>query len=55
MYKNTVVVHSTDEQEVVVSHEVKSPENQPQFSLAGANGAVVSLNKLLDRFQKVVF
>jgi len=26
------VVHSRDDQEVGVAHEVKSPENQPQFS-----------------------
>ena len=26
------MVHSTDDQEVGVAHEVKLPENQPQFS-----------------------
>jgi len=26
------VVHSKDNKEVDVAHEVKSPENQPQFS-----------------------
>ena len=26
------MVHSRDDQEVGVAHEVKSPENQPQFS-----------------------
>ena len=28
----TIVVHSRDDKEVGVAHEVKSPENQPQFS-----------------------
>jgi len=28
----TIVVHSRDDQEVGVAHEVKSSENQPQFS-----------------------
>jgi len=27
-----MVVHSRDSEEVGVTHEVKSPENQPQFS-----------------------
>jgi len=27
------VVHSRDDSEVGLTHEVKSPENQPQFSL----------------------
>jgi len=26
------VVHSRDDEEVDMAHEVKSPENQPQFS-----------------------
>jgi len=26
------VIHSRDDQEVVVAHEVKSPKNQPQLS-----------------------
>ena len=28
----TIVVHSRDNQEVGMAHEVKSPENHPQFS-----------------------
>ena len=28
----TIVVHSKDDQEVGMAHEVKSPKNQPQFS-----------------------
>ena len=28
----TIVVHSIDDKEVGMAHEVKSPENQPQFS-----------------------
>ena len=28
----TIVVHNRDAQEVDVAHEVKLPENQPQFS-----------------------
>ena len=34
----TIVIHSTDDEEVDVAHKVKSPENQPKFSLNGIAG-----------------
>ena len=48
---NTIVVHSRDNQEVGMVHEVKSPKNQPQFSqmTMGQYWLGVSLNKLSDQ------
>jgi len=44
------VVHSTDNQEVGVAHEVKSPENEPQFSQTTMMGQYwLGPNKLSDQ------
>jgi len=43
------MVHSRDDKEVGVAHEVKSPENQPEFSETTMGQVKVSPNKLSDR------
>jgi len=45
----TIVVHSRDDQEVGMAHEVKSPDNQPQFSHTMMGKVKLSPNKLLDQ------
>jgi len=43
------VVHSRDDQEVGVAHEVKSPENQPQFSQMTMGQYWLGITKLSDQ------
>ena len=43
------MVHSRDDEEVGVAHEVKSPENQPQFSQTMIGQVKLSPTKLSDQ------
>ena len=52
------MVHSRDDKEVDMAHEVKSPKNQPQFSqtIMGSIGKTISQKNFqidLKGFQKV--
>ena len=46
------MVHSRDDEEVGVSHEIKSPENQPQFSRRGFEPSSSLLFFVLSIFSK---
>jgi len=48
------VVHSRDDEEVGVAHEVKSPKNQPQFSQTTMGQYWLGKTKFSDRSEMLL-